>query len=163
MLAPAARKFLALVRQQWPDADHASGCTDFRATLDAINEAHVFRFLTKPQPEDVAFCIKQAAVVRAAARRERAGAARPRPPDAARFTKSWPDGLPADRARARTGLRLRGAGAQRRRRRHTCALDLIRHAERLSAIEILDDRIRSAAADLENVPAALTLVNVHPR
>jgi EAL domain-containing protein (putative c-di-GMP-specific phosphodiesterase class I) len=48
---------------------------------------------------------------------------------------------------------------------YTCALDLIRHAERLSAIEILDDRIRQLiAADLEHVPGgANVLVNVHPR
>jgi EAL domain-containing protein (putative c-di-GMP-specific phosphodiesterase class I) len=48
---------------------------------------------------------------------------------------------------------------------YACALDLIRHAERLSAIEILDDRIRQLiAADLEQVPGgANVLVNVHPR
>ena len=48
MPGTSGSKFLALVRKQWPETMRImlSGCTDFRATLDAINEAHVFRFLT---------------------------------------------------------------------------------------------------------------------
>ncbi len=71
MPGTSGSKFLALVRQKWPETMRImlSGCTDFRATLDAINEAHVFRFLTKPcNSEDVAFCIRQAAAVKEAAR-----------------------------------------------------------------------------------------------
>jgi EAL domain-containing protein (putative c-di-GMP-specific phosphodiesterase class I) len=47
----------------------------------------------------------------------------------------------------------------------TGALDLIRHAERLSAIDVLDDRIRELIADdLEQITSsANVLVNVHPR
>jgi EAL domain-containing protein (putative c-di-GMP-specific phosphodiesterase class I) len=165
-------KFLALVRKQWPDTMRImlSGCTDFRATLDAINEAHVFRFLTKPcSSEDVAFCIKQAAAVKVATRAANEAGRTPAPaPDAARFTKCldtlWMAYQPVVRASSE-GVYAYEALVRSDDAAYTCALDLIRHAERLSAIEILDDRIRQLiAADLEHVPGgANVLVNVHPR
>jgi EAL domain-containing protein (putative c-di-GMP-specific phosphodiesterase class I) len=173
MPGTSGSKFLALVRRQWPETMRImlSGCTDFRATLDAINEAHVFRFLTKPcSSEDVAFCISQAAAVRDAARAASESARPPggAEPDANRFQKCldtlWMAYQPVVRA-STSGLYAYEALVRSDDAAFTGALDLIRHAERLSAIDVLDDRIRELIADdLEQITSsANVLVNVHPR
>jgi EAL domain-containing protein (putative c-di-GMP-specific phosphodiesterase class I) len=172
MPGTSGSKFLALVRQKWPETMRImlSGCTDFRATLDAINEAHVFRFLTKPcSSEDVAFCIRQAAAVKDASRAANESARAPAPaPDAERFTKGleslWMAYQPVVRA-ASGAVYAYEALVRSDDPAYASALDLIRHAERLSAVETLAGRIRERiAADLERLPAgANVLVNVHPR
>jgi response regulator RpfG family c-di-GMP phosphodiesterase len=47
-------QFLAKVREQWPDAVRMilSGQSDLTATIAAVNEGHIYRFLSKPCPAD---------------------------------------------------------------------------------------------------------------
>jgi DNA-binding NtrC family response regulator len=47
-------QFLAKVREQAPDTVRMilSGQSDFQATIAAVNEGHIYRFLSKPCPSD---------------------------------------------------------------------------------------------------------------
>ena len=47
-------QFLAKVREQAPDTVRMilSGQADFEATIAAVNEGHIYRFLSKPCPAD---------------------------------------------------------------------------------------------------------------
>jgi two-component system, probable response regulator PhcQ len=57
-----------------------SASTDFSTAMSAINEAHVFRFLSKPwQPEELAAAVRAALQQRAALLAERAGQPPPSP------------------------------------------------------------------------------------
>jgi response regulator RpfG family c-di-GMP phosphodiesterase len=48
-------QFLATVRERSPDSVRVmlTGQADFKASIDAVNEGRIFRFLTKPCPPDV--------------------------------------------------------------------------------------------------------------
>ncbi len=48
-------QFLAKVKESWPDATRImlTGLTDVKTAIDAVNDGHVFRFLTKPCPADI--------------------------------------------------------------------------------------------------------------
>jgi DNA-binding NtrC family response regulator len=47
-------RFLSLVREESPDSVRMilSGQADLQATIAAVNEGHIFRFLSKPRPPD---------------------------------------------------------------------------------------------------------------
>lgn len=169
-------KFLALVRRQWPRTMRVmlSGCADMRATLGAINEAHVFRFLTKPcHAKDVAFCIRQAAAVKERATR-RAAAAEPgapaRPSDAefARFRGALerltmvyqPIVRAADSQLFAYEALVRCSDPELAN-----PVDLIACAERLGTVETLDRTIRAiVAGEMDRIEKPTrVLVNLHPR
>ena len=60
-------RFLSLVHEQYPETIRIilSGQADIKATLDAINNAHVHRFLLKPtSSQEVASCIRQSVTAR---------------------------------------------------------------------------------------------------
>lgn len=168
-------KFLSLVRRQWPRTMRVmlSGCTDMRATLDAINEAHVFRFLTKPcQAKDVAFCIRQAAAVKERADRRPPAAtpstARPSDAELAHFRGALEKlsmvYQPIVRA-SDSGLFAYEALVRCSDPEFKFPVDLITRAERLGTVETLDRTIRTlVAADVARIePPTLVLVNLHPR
>ncbi|MEX2186413.1 MAG: HD domain-containing phosphohydrolase [Pirellulales bacterium] len=48
-------QFLAGVKESWPDATRImlTGLTDVQTAINAVNDGHVFRFLTKPCPADI--------------------------------------------------------------------------------------------------------------
>ena len=58
-------QFLAEVRQAAPDSIRMllTSETDIHAAIDAVNEGHIFRFLTKPCPPDTLIKSVQAAIV----------------------------------------------------------------------------------------------------
>lgn len=168
-------KFLALVRRQWPRTMRVmlSGCADMRATLDAINEAHVFRFLTKPcQAKDVAFCIRQAAAVKERATRRSAieptPASRPTDSELAGFRGALEKlsmvYQPIVRA-ADSSLFAYEALVRSTDRKLKNPIDLITRAEQFGTVETLDRTIRQlVAADIGRIaPPTLVLVNLHPR
>jgi EAL domain-containing protein (putative c-di-GMP-specific phosphodiesterase class I) len=168
-------KFLALVRRQWPRTMRVmlSGCADMRATLGAINEAHVFRFLTKPcHARDVAFCIRQAAAVKERATRralaEPGASSRPSDAEFARFRGAL-ERLsmvyqPIVRA-CDSQLFAYEALVRCRDPELAHPIDLIACAERLGTVETLDRTIRALVADdMERIEKPTrVLVNLHPR
>ncbi len=162
-------KLLAQVRRAWPSTKRImlSGSTEFSATLAAINEAHVFRFLTKPRtPEDLAFCIRQAAACGEAV----VEPSRPSPPDtdSRRFRDAmdllWVAYQPVVKARDR-GLFAYEALLRCDAPEYSSADEVLKHAERLDEIEMVDRRIRTLAGDdMARIPASThVLVNIHPR
>lgn len=163
--------FLAAVKRRWPRTMRVmlSGHADLHATMAAINQASVFRFLTKPcSPSDVAFCIRQAAATqRTAAGPDAALAGRetlsPGALDAA-CELLWMAYQPI--VEAATGRVVAYEALVRCDDPAVHGADhLIACAERLGEVEQLDRRIqRLVAADLPRLPpAAQLLVNVHPR
>jgi DNA-binding NtrC family response regulator len=56
-------EFLRQVQNDWPDPIRIlfTGYADIKAVIDAINEGHVFRYLTKPwDPDDLVQVLRQA-------------------------------------------------------------------------------------------------------
>jgi DNA-binding NtrC family response regulator len=56
-------ELLGQVRGEWPDAIRIvfTGYADVRAVIDAINQGHVFRYITKPwDPEELRAVLRQA-------------------------------------------------------------------------------------------------------
>ncbi len=71
MPSMAGSEFLTIVRHEFPDAARIilTGQASIEATIRAVNEAKVFRFLTKPCPaHEVAACINEALEAQALAR-----------------------------------------------------------------------------------------------
>ena len=181
MPGTSGSSFLTEVRRRWPRTARImlSGQADVRATLAAINEAHVFRFLTKPcSPSDLAFCIRQAVAAAhepneadpaTGAARSPAAVVEPLAPfDAAEFERlcgtlwmAYHSIVDAHRgtvvaceALVRSDDATFGNADQ-----------FIRRAEQAGVVEAVDRRIRAlVAADLPQLdPAWTVLVNLHPR
>ena len=167
--------FLSQVRQRWPETMRVmlTGHADSRAMLDAINEAQVYRFLTKPcSAEDVAFCVRHAAAAKAQRMAAHPVAVPVTSPSAEeevalfrRFVdRLWMAYQPV--VSARDGSLVAHEALVRSDDPEFKSADkFVRMAERHDAVELLDRAIRErVAADLDaQIVPRQVLVNLHPR
>lgn len=163
--------FLRQVAERWPATQRImlSGFADADATLRAINEAHVYRFLVKPcAAGDVAFCIRQADE----ARRQLQSRVAPRAPREPVTPERFATVLGGLRMAYQPVVEARG----RRLVAHEALMRsplpafrspdrVVEAAEALGLTDAMDRAIRGLiAADMPRLPPTTqVLVNLHPR
>lgn len=163
-------ELLAVARRRFPEAVRIilTGDASLDAAIEAINEAEIYRFLTKPcSPDDLQKCLESALAARSERRRQ--PVAPTVDPALARglddamdhFWMAYQPIVTAD------GTQLFGYEALVRCDRPGFAdpPSLLGAAERLGRLPELDHRIfQRVAGDLGDGPdGALAFVNVHPR
>ncbi len=165
-------EFLTIVRERHPDTCRIllSGQADVDAALRAINDARVFRFLTKPCPPTVlSACIHEALQAREERRAmERAMVAKRREDDErARFLEAVGQVWVAVQPIVRADSGMLYAYETLARCEHPSIdgpLALFELATRVGAIGALEQLLRQRVSELLRMlpPDALLFVNIHP-